>query len=103
MAVKWAAALLTNGQSPISIVAMLTDLISEIDAHLAWRADHNAPLKDTTFGLRAVNDGKLIKRLRAGKEITVGKMGAVREWIAADRKATIAQAGRATQDAERAA
>lgn len=66
---------------------MLSDLIDEIDAHLAWRAAQNHALAETTFGLRAVDDGKLMSRLRAGRQITVDKMQRIRSWIAADRAA----------------
>lgn len=85
MAVKWARALFTNGHLPIYATVVLTELIADIDAHLAWRATVNKPLAESTFGLRAVNDGKLVERLRAGSQITVAKMDSIRTWIATDR------------------
>lgn len=64
---------------------MLSDLIQEIDAHLAWREGQGHKLAETTFGLRAANDGKLVGRLRGGNGITVATMQAIQKWIAADR------------------
>ncbi len=64
--------------------AMLNDLLAEIDAHLTLRRDQGRPIADTTFGRLAVNDGKLMERLRGGGQITVAKAEAIRTWIAAD-------------------
>lgn len=47
-------------------------LISEIERYCA---KHN--IAETTFGRRAVNDGKLVSRLRAGKTITMATYLAV--------------------------
>jgi len=65
---------------------MLHALLTEIDAHLNWRAEQGRPLAETTFGFQAVNDGKLIPRLRAGGEITVGKAQRIRDWMRDDRR-----------------
>ena len=67
---------------------MLEDLIVEIEAHLAWRAQQNRALAESTFGRLAVNDGKLLDRLRSGGTITVATMDSIRSWIAADRQPT---------------
>lgn len=40
-------------------------------------------MKETTFGRLAVNDGKFVGRLRGGKDITVGTLERIREFIAA--------------------
>lgn len=77
------------------LLTMLEALLSEIDAHLTWRAAQGRRLAETTFGLQAVNDGKLVTRLRAGGEITVGKAQRIREWMRDDRKLV----RRAAQDA----
>lgn len=66
---------------------MLNDLIEEIDAHLEWRAAAGFPIAESTFGRLAVDDGKLVRRLRAGGQITVAKAARIRAWIAADRHA----------------
>lgn len=98
MAVKWANAHFTNGQKPIMLGAMLSELITAIDAHLAWRKARGHELAETTFGRFAANDGKLMGRLRAGKGITVATMQAIQAWIAADR-AEIEKASPARQAA----
>lgn len=64
---------------------MLADLISQIETHLAWRDSHGQRLAPTTFGLRAVNDGKLVERLKGGGQITVDKMQRVLAFIERDR------------------
>lgn len=70
---------------PIIVFRMLADLIAQIEAHLTWRQAHGQKLADTTFGLRAVADGKLMQRLRDGGQITVDKMQRILAWIEADR------------------
>lgn len=87
---KWANAHFTNGQPPIIVSSMLSDLISEIDAHLAWREGQGQRLAETTFGRLVANDGKLMGRLRAGSGITVSTMQAIQLWVAADRAAVLA-------------
>jgi len=91
MAVKWANAHFTNGLLPIIMRAMLSDLIQEIDAHLAWRKARGHELAETTFGRFAANDGKLVGRLRAGGGITVSTMQSIQKWIAEDREALTSQ------------
>lgn len=55
-------------------------LLKEIEAHLK-----QAEVAATTFGRRAVNDGKFVKRLRDGKGITVATVDRVRAYIASER------------------
>jgi len=66
---------------------MLSDLITDIEAHLAWRNGRGYELAETTFGMKAVKDSKLVRRLRGGSGLTVSKMQQIRDWIAADRAA----------------
>lgn len=82
---------------PIIVIAMLSDLIREIDEHLAWRKAQGCRLADSTFGMKVVRDSKFLPRLRAGGGITVATMQAVRDWMAEDRKSGISavQSGRA--------
>jgi hypothetical protein len=60
---------------------MQADLLAEIDAFLAARG-----MAETTFGRRAVNDGKFVLRMRAGKGITLATVERVREFIAAQSR-----------------
>lgn len=70
---------------------MLNELLAEIDAHLALRKRQERPLAESTFGRLAVNDGKLLERLRGGGQITVGKAQTIRQWIARDAKSAARQ------------
>lgn len=38
-------------------------------------------MADTTFGLKAVNDGKLVFRLRAGKSITLSTLERIEQFM----------------------
>lgn len=60
--------------TPMDIQA--ESLLSEIEAFLSTRK-----IAETTFGLWAVNDGKFVGRLRAGKNLTVHTVTRVREFI----------------------
>jgi hypothetical protein len=42
-----------------------------------------ADMAETTFGRRAVNDGKLVHRLREGKRITIDTLDRIQAYIAA--------------------
>lgn len=66
---------------------MISHLITEIEAHLAWRKSTGRPIAETTLGRLAANDGKLVKRLRAGGQLTVAKAASVRDWMRKDRRA----------------
>lgn len=57
------------------------DLLNEIDAYLSRAQKIGAPIAETTFGLRAVNDGKFVGRLRDGKDVTMRIAERVRQWI----------------------
>lgn len=52
-------------------------LLSEIDAFL-----RDAGMADSTFGRKAVNDGKLMTRLRAGSSVTLEKASQIRRFLA---------------------
>src|SRR3984957_11059726 len=43
----------------------------------------NADMAESTFGRRAVNDGKLVARLREGKRITIDTLDRIQAYIAA--------------------
>lgn len=44
-----------------------------------------ADIAEATFSTRAVNDGKFVRRLRAGANVTVALVDRVRAYIAAER------------------
>ena len=46
-----------------------------------------ADMAETTFGRRAVNDGKLVHRLREGKRITIDTLDRIQAYIAASTRA----------------
>ena len=52
-------------------------LLSEIDGCL-----RSAGMADSTFGRKAVNDGKLLERLRSGGSVTLEKAAQIRRFIA---------------------
>lgn len=52
-------------------------LLSEIDGFLSATG-----IAETTFGLKVVNDGKFVGRLRAGGDVTGGTVDRVRAFIA---------------------
>ena len=54
------------------------DLLAEIECFLK----ENPDLSVTRFGLEAANDGKIIPRLKAGKDITLSKVDAIRSYMA---------------------
>ena len=55
-------------------------LLAEIDAYLS-----TSNIKASTFGRLAVNDGKLVKRLQAGRTITLDTVSRVRQFIGIER------------------
>lgn len=72
--------------SPLSspVMATVATLLKEIDDFC-----RDAEMSEATFSKRVANDGKFIGRLRAGADLTVGKLDQVRAYIAAERaKAT---------------
>ncbi len=56
-----------------------TELLLEIEAFLG-----DTGMAETTFGLQAANDGKLVARLRGGKGITTNTVEKIRAFIAAN-------------------
>jgi len=54
------------------------DILSQI-AEFCRHAD----MAESTFGRRAVNDGKLVQRLREGKRITIDTLNRIQAYIAA--------------------
>lgn len=65
-----------TGSIPEGVIALL----SEIDAFLAGRS-----MAESTFGLRSVNDGKFVNRLRTKGRTTFSMAERVRAFIAAHR------------------
>lgn len=53
-----------------------SELLAEIEAFLPASG-----IKETTFGLRAVNDGKFVGRLREGKNVTVNVIDRARQFM----------------------
>lgn len=51
-------------------------LIGEIEAYC-----EAAGIAPSTFGLRVVNDGKFVERLRRGGGVTVRSLGRIRDYI----------------------
>lgn len=56
-------------------------LMTEIQTYLERPGVH---LAETTFGRLAANDSMLLRRLRDGREITIGKVDDIRAFIAAN-------------------
>ena len=56
-------------------------LISDVETFLA-----RVPMAETTFGLKAVNDGKFMRRLRSGGSVTLEKASQVRQYMRANKK-----------------
>lgn len=54
-------------------------LLTEIERH-----NRAFGLSETAFGVLAVNDGKLISRLRSGANMTLRTLGRVREYLDAN-------------------
>ena len=70
---------LTNVQLYMQNEAMNTraSLLDEIDAFLKANPD----LSVTRFGLEAANDGKIVRKLRSGRDITLKKADAIRIYM----------------------
>ena len=52
-------------------------LLKKIDDFLRQNPD----ISQTRFGLEAANDGKIIPKLRAGKDLTLRKADAITQYI----------------------
>ena len=61
-------------------MSTVVDLLAEIDVFL-----RDEGVAETTFGRRAVNDGKFVARLRNGKGVTVATVERVRAYMATAR------------------
>lgn len=61
-------------------MSIVQDLLAEITAFIGERG-----ITETTFGRMAVNDGKLLGRLRAGSTVTIATVDRARAFIAAER------------------
>lgn len=57
-------------------MSLQDELIAEIEAYAK-----GAKLAETTFGRLAVNDGKFVGRLRAGKGVTVAVIERARAYM----------------------
>lgn len=57
-------------------MSMHHNFMAELEAFLS-----SCSLTETTFGKQAVNDGKLIGRLRAGGDITLRTADRLRDWM----------------------
>lgn len=66
------------GNNPLSFVTMSTheQLLSEIEGFLARHR-----IAPTTFGLRSVNDAKLVANLRSGADVTTRTLDRVRSYM----------------------
>jgi hypothetical protein len=73
-----------------------SDLLAEILEFLPERK-----IKETTFGLMAVNDGKFVDRLREGANMTLATIDKARAFMAAERRRL--EAERARDDSAEAA
>jgi len=70
----------------------VADLIIEIEAFCK-----EAEIAEATFGTRAANDGKFVKRLKDGAGITIATVDRVRAYIAEEREAMRARRATPTQ------
>lgn len=61
-----------------------SDLLLEIEAFLAAHGG----MAESTFGLRAVNDGKFVRRLRSGANMTLATIERAKEFMRARSTAT---------------
>ena len=76
----------------------VSTLLLEIEAFC-----REAEIAEATFSTRAVNDGKFVRRLREGANVTVALVDRVRAYIAAERPKLGSKSGRAGIDAAEAA
>ena len=58
------------------VMGIQTELLAEIEAYISPRK-----IAATTFGILAVNDGKLVSRLRSGKDLKATTIDRVREFL----------------------
>lgn len=76
---------LTNGHLPIIVAHMNSSseklLLARIEEHCK-----ETKIAETTFGRLAINDGKLVPRLRAGGSITLDTLQKIEAAIAAQKR-----------------
>jgi hypothetical protein len=65
-------------------MSIQSELLAEIESFLTSRRD----MAETTFGKLAVNDGKLVSRLRNGRNVTVATIERTRDFLREQRAAT---------------
>ncbi len=61
-------------------MSLTVKLLADVEAFLV-----DADMAETAFGLRALNDGKFVSRLRSGAGITIKTLDRVNAYIAAER------------------
>ena len=87
---------LTRGSGLVSVKPMMEHdqpkLLAEIETFLAQRG-----MKAGTFGMRAVNDGKFVGRLRRGADLHTRTAARVRAFIVACKAAEAQEAARLAQ------
>lgn len=81
---------LRSGIHPITLRGMdtQTQLLQEIEDFLATHE-----IAETTFGRRAVNDGKFVSRLRARANMTLATIDRARDFIREQRGADVQSQG----------
>ena len=57
-------------------------ILSDIEAFL-----RSQKMAESTFGRKAVNDGKLVSRLRGGRAISTATLRKIREFLASQSEA----------------
>lgn len=65
----------------------LKNLLREIEAFLA-----EADMKKTTFGLKALNDGTFVRRLKNGDNVTFKTAERVRAFMASNKRSSSGRA-----------
>ena len=66
----------------------VSDLLARIEAHCKA-----ADIAETTFGRLAINDGKLVARLRAGGSITLDTLQRIEGAMAAQKRSKTSNGG----------
>lgn len=69
---------------PSEVTVHHEELLSEVEDFLSTRT-----MAETTFGHRAVNDGKFVGRLRIGKNMTLATIDRVRAFIREQQAAAV--------------
>lgn len=74
---------LTIGNFPytVRLMSLTQKLLADVEAFL-----DEIRMAETTFGLRALNDGKFVSRLRSGAGITIKTLDRVNTYMAAERE-----------------